>query len=169
MEKRFYKATVNLKQLKKRSAAAKTQWIFLERCFYNKILPKSFRAKPPINTSKAWNATFLHNLNMVKTARDDAKYRYHQLRKSITTVERFLTNRLSEKDYLLIGRITEKSREHFSWRTETVWKINLKVCQRKNSHIFKKSIWSHLFLILLKINCQNHTKRFSILVPNLYL
>ena len=152
-----YKATTNLKQLKKRSAAAKTQWIFLERCFYNKILPKSFRTKPPINTSKAWNATFLHNLNMVRTARDDAKYRYHQLRKSVTTVERFLSNRLSEKDYQLIDRITEKSREHFFLKNRDRLKDKFEsLSRKKQSHIQNKHLKPSVLNLVKKQLPESH-------------
>ena len=106
------KAANQLKTLRKRSAIAKSQWIFLARCHFNKVLPKSFRSRPVINTHKGRNATFLHNLNMLRIARDDAKFRYHKFLKLALNYKQFLSTKLTEQDFRKIDLVTEKSCEH---------------------------------------------------------
>jgi len=50
-----YKDTIILQQTKIKASSAKNQLIFLERCIKNNVLPKSFRLKPPMKSTKGIN------------------------------------------------------------------------------------------------------------------
>ena len=47
-----YNTIAKLQQLKVRSAVAKNQWIFLQRCIHHNIPPMSLRSRPTINTQQ---------------------------------------------------------------------------------------------------------------------
>ena len=48
-----HKKTLLLKQAKKDVAKTKNQFIFLQRCVKNKLIPKSLRIKSPVNTFRS--------------------------------------------------------------------------------------------------------------------
>ena len=72
-----YNTIAKLQQLKVRSAVAKNQWIFLQRCIHHNILPISLRSRPTINTQKGRNVTQTYNRAMLIIAKNEARDRYN--------------------------------------------------------------------------------------------
>ena len=77
-----YKHTVDLQKMKVKASIAKNQPVFLERCFKNNILPKSFRLKPPIKSIKCYNIMKGCSNKLVVVAQNNARQRmYFSLKK----------------------------------------------------------------------------------------
>ena len=107
-----YRNVCNLQKLKQKSAITKNQWIFMQRCLSNNVLPKSFKTRPTLNTRKGWNITKNYNYAMLNAAKNESRNKYHQLLKKIKTLENDLQLVLTNEDFEKATQITEKSREN---------------------------------------------------------
>lgn len=107
----IYKKTTKLQRLNQQAASAKNRWIFLTRCVVHHVIPKSFRTRPVLRTTKARNVTNSYDLHILKIARDEAKLRYHVLLHNIQQLTDVLRNDLAVADFEVVQRITETSRE----------------------------------------------------------
>ena len=110
--KEAYKLTTKLQELKKRSAVSKNQWIFLEKCIHHNVIPRSFRTRPVIDSSKGRGITNAYNKHMVLIAKNEVKTKYHRLLSSISSTSTTIKNIVSDEDHQRIVEMTEKSREH---------------------------------------------------------
>ena len=110
--KELYKQTSLLQQMKIKNAVAKNQVIFLQRCIYHNITPKSFRLKTPIKSKKAFNIMNVYKKKLIVIAKNNAKDRMHNAALKVNERCQILKAKLSEEHYLLIQSVTEKSREN---------------------------------------------------------
>ena len=94
--------------MKIKNAVAKNQMIFLQRCIYHNITPKSFQLKTPIKSRKAFNIMYVYN----RIAKNNAKKRMDNAALKINELCQTLKAKASEEHYLLIQSATEKSREN---------------------------------------------------------
>ena len=94
-----YKLSSKLQKLKKQAASAKNRWIFMSRCYYNKVLPKTFRSRPLVMSRKAINVTRSYNFDMLRIATNDAKQRYHYILKEMKQLSDRLKNKLSRDHF----------------------------------------------------------------------
>ena len=106
-----YKHAVDLQKMKVKASVAKNQLIFLERCIKNNILPKSFRLKSPIKSTKGYNIMIYCSKKLVALAKNNAKQRIYSSLKKVEEIKLYLKNILSEEHYILIQNVTDNSRE----------------------------------------------------------
>ena len=147
------KLTKQLQNKKNQSASAKCRWIFLTKCIANHILPKSFRTRPVINTTKGKNINKSYNIQMLKLARNDAKQRYHVLLHEIQVITQKLQNELSTEDYNTVQRITEVSREYTFVKVSNQLKQKF---QQLSSHLPYQQTKKQLVKSAV-LNLTNHT------------
>ena len=107
-----YKQTQHLQRLKEKAAITKNQWIFLERCLFHHIVPKSLKNRPTLNTRKGYNITQVYNQRMLVATKNHAKQKYHKLLKEISTLTGDLHVVLDDSDFNTLIRITDRSREN---------------------------------------------------------
>ena len=98
--------------MKIKNAVAKNQMIFLQRCIYHNITPKSFRLKTPTKSKKAFNIMNVHKKKLIVIAKNNAKGRMHNAALKVNELCQALKAKLSEEHYLLIQSLTEKLREN---------------------------------------------------------
>ena len=125
-----------LEQIKIKNAVAKNQMIFLQRCVYHNIISKPFRLKTPIKSKKAFNIMSVYKKKLIVIVKNNAKERLHNAALKINELCQTLNATVSEKHYLLIQYVTEKSRENeFIKMTEhlNVHSMNLRQHQVKES------------------------------------
>ena len=102
-----YKNISNLQKLKQKSAVTKNQWIFMQRCLSNDILPKSFKTRPTLNTRKGLNITRKYNFMMLNAAKNESRNKYHRLLKEIKSLETDLQLVLNNEHFEEASQITE--------------------------------------------------------------
>ena len=115
-----YKATKELQQLNHKNATAKTQMVFLYKCIANNVIPPSFKLKPPLQTTKAYNIAKEFSRKMLIHAKNEAKKRLIDSKFKINNLITYLESKLSKNDYENIIKITdntkstqyEKSKKH---------------------------------------------------------
>ena len=71
-----HEKTIQLKEAKKTVAKTKNQFIFLQKCVKNKLIPKSLRIKCPARTARTAQLTSKYRLDLVIAVKNDAKHRY---------------------------------------------------------------------------------------------
>ena len=98
--------------MKIKNAVAKNQMIFLQRCIYHNITPKSFQLKTPIKSRKAFNIMNVYKKKLIVIAKNNAKKRMDNAALKINELCQTLKAKASEEHYLLIQSATEKSREN---------------------------------------------------------
>ena len=122
----FYNNITKLQKLKQRSANAKNQWIFMQRCLTTGILLKSFKTSPTLNTKRGWNITRSYNRMMLNAAKNDCKDKYHRLLKDIKNLQSDLQFVLDNEHFEKACQITEKSRESTFVKNKNLWKPSIK-------------------------------------------
>ena len=110
--KELCKQTSLLQQRKIKNAVARNQMIFLQRCIYYNITPKSFRLKTPIKSKKAFNIMNVYKKKLIVIAENNAKERMHNAALKVNELCQTFKAKVSEEHYLLIQSVTEKSREN---------------------------------------------------------
>ena len=167
-----YSYVNKLQQLYIKSATAKNQWIFLERCICHDILPKSFATRPTINTHKARNITNAYNKSILVAARTEAKERYHGYLQNIKSIRSHLIEKLSPEHFNIVDNVTEKSREStfLKKRTQLQEKFSL-LHKRKNNHQVnvdqrrQSTTVKSAVLNLAKVSLSNHQEDLLNLGP----
>ena len=70
------KKTIELKEAKKNLAKTKNQFIFLQRCFKNRLIPKSLRIKSPISGRRTNSIVEKYRMELLLSLKNMAKHRY---------------------------------------------------------------------------------------------
>ncbi len=105
------KKTVELKEAKKNVAKKKNQFIFLQRCIKNKLIPKSLRIKSPVNNAKTKKIMEKYRFELLISTKNSAKHRYFNSNNQVRALQDELRMVLSSEDMEKIETVTEKSRE----------------------------------------------------------
>ena len=100
--KELYKKTTLLQQMKIKNALAKNQMIFLQRCIYHNITPKSFRLKAPIKSRKDFNIMNVYKKKLIIIPKNNAKERMHKAALKVNELCQTLKAKVSEERCLLI-------------------------------------------------------------------
>ena len=95
-----------------KECGCKNQMIFLQRCIYHNITPKSFQLKTPSKSRKLFNIMNVYKKKLIVIAKSNAKERMHNAALKVNKLCQTLKAKVSEKHYLLIQSVTEKSREN---------------------------------------------------------
>ena len=98
--------------MKIKNAIAKNQVIFLQRCIYHNITPKSFQLKTTIKSKKDFNIMNKYKKKLIVKAKNKATERMHNAALKVNILCQFLKAKVSEEHYLLIQFVREKSREN---------------------------------------------------------
>ena len=106
---RTYKLTSRLKHLKIQLATAKNRTLFLERCVFHKLIPKSFKNRCPIKSRRAIQLTRNYEFAILRETLTQARRKMHQTKKEIDKLDCDLHLKLSENLYETVNRITEGS------------------------------------------------------------
>ena len=106
------KKTIKLQEYVIKSATAKNQWIFLERCLSHKIIPRSFRIKSPIKNKRSQRITDRFREKLLWIAKSEAKGRYYASCSKVRDIISYIKNILSKEDFEKILAIIEKTREN---------------------------------------------------------
>ena len=106
-----YQTTLNLKEMKKNMAKSKNQFIFLQRCVKNKIIPKSLRINCDIRNRKRRDIVHRFRFELLIATKNDAKHRFFNFVRIVKGLVYDLSQILSEEDMVAVNNITEKSRE----------------------------------------------------------
>ena len=106
---RTYKLTSRLKRLKIQLATAKNQTVFLERCVYHRLIPKSFKNRCPIKSRRAIRLTRNYQFAILRETLTQARRKLNQTKKEIDRLDCDLHLKLSEDLYETVNRITEGS------------------------------------------------------------
>ena len=162
-----YKHAVDLQKMKVKASIAKNQLIFLERCFKNNILPKSFRLKPLIKSIKGYNIMKDCSKKLVVLAKNNAKQRMYSSLKKVAEIKFYLKNILSEEHYILIQNVTDNSREKefLKKKKQLIDKYNSllnKYSQRSN---YKTSLIKTVILNLTNEEIPKHYEYLLNLAP----
>ena len=112
------KKTVTLKEVKKNTAKAKNQVIFLQRCVKHKIIPKSLRIRCPIRSDRSKEITRRYRFELLLSVKNDAKRRYFKYARETKEIEEELRLVLSNEDMASVTNVTEKSREEMFVRSK---------------------------------------------------
>ena len=107
----IYKKTTQLQEIQCKTATAKNQLIFLNRCIHHNIIPKFLKIKSPVATKRVKNITITHRKKLLVATKNDTKERYFKHLKSASKLHETLRNDLSEEHFEVVKRITESSRE----------------------------------------------------------
>ena len=70
------KKTLELKEAKKNVAKTKNQFIFLQRCVKNRLIPKSLRIKSPISGRRTNGIVEKYRMELLLSLKNTAKHRY---------------------------------------------------------------------------------------------
>ena len=108
----IYNSTTKLQELKRKSSIAKNQWIFMDRCLFHDVIPKSFRTRPTLNTRKGWNIARTYNRQMLTATRNATREKYNKLLNKISTLSEVLQTSLSDSDYKDLDVMTNKTKEN---------------------------------------------------------
>jgi len=103
--------TVKLKELKKNVAKTKNQFIFLQRCVKNKLIPKSLRIKCPVNNKRNKRIVEKYRFELLISTKNDAKHRFFNSLKEVKNIQDDLRLVLNNEDMIIVENVTEKSRE----------------------------------------------------------
>ena len=106
---RVYKSSSRLKRLKIQLANAKNRTLFLERCIFHKIIPKSFKNRCPIKSRRAFRLTYNYQLAILRETLTLARRKINITKKEIDKLDCNLHLILSEELYNTVNRITEDS------------------------------------------------------------
>ena len=105
------KKTNQLKEAKKTIAKTKNQFIFLQRCVKNKLIPKSLRIKSPINSSRSKEIVEKYRFELLLSLKNTAKHRYFSSAARVKALQEELRLLLSKEDLEKIEAASEKARE----------------------------------------------------------
>ena len=83
----IYQETLKLKEAKKNVAKTKNQYIFLQKCVKNKLIPKSFNDKCPIPSKCAIKATDKYRFEILQAAKNDAKHRFFKYMQNAKNIQ----------------------------------------------------------------------------------
>ena len=108
----IYNSTTKLQELKRKSSIAKNQWIFMDRCLFHDVIPKSFRTRPTLNTRKGWNIARTYNRQMLTATRNATREKYNKLLNKISTLSEVLQTSLTDSDYKDLDVMTNKTKEN---------------------------------------------------------
>ena len=128
-----HKKTLNLKEAKKDVAKTKNQFIFLQRCIKNKLIPKSLRIKCPVRSSRTTIVTEKYRFDLLIATKNDAKNRFFRCMQVAKAIQDELSLILSTEDMNTIRNVTEKSRESMFLRSRErlVKKFNILLESKK--------------------------------------
>ena len=136
--KELYKQTSLLQHMKIKNPVAKNQMIFLQRCIYHYVIPKSFRLKTPVKSKKAFNIMNEYKKKLHVIAKNNAKERMFNAALKVNELCQNLKAKVSEEHYLLIQFATEKSRENeiVKKKEHLIYKLNKlqSTSSKRNNH-----------------------------------
>ena len=115
-----YNSTKELQQLKRKSAITKNRWIFLNRCLFHHIVPKSFKTRSTLNTRKGWNITKQYIRQIMIAIRNSEKEKYIKFLRKISVVESGLRKAMRQPDFDDLAQITNKSKSRLLSRNANV-------------------------------------------------
>ena len=113
-----HKKTLLLKEAKKDVAKTKNQFIFLQRCVKNKLIPKSLRIKAPVNNSRSKKIVERYRFELLLSLKNSAKHRFFKCVQTVKTLLEDLRSVLSNEDMSTVESATEKSREMMFLRSK---------------------------------------------------
>ena len=153
-----YKHAVDLQKMKVKASVAKNQLIFLERCIKNNILPKSFRLKSPIKSTKGYNIMIYCSKKLVVLAKNNAKQRMYSSLKKVEEIKLYLKKILSEEHYILIQNVTDNSREKkfFKKKKQIIDKYNSLLDKYSQHSNYKTSLIKQAILNLTNEEIPKH-------------
>ncbi len=105
------KKTIQLKEAKKNVAKTKNQFIFLQRCVKNKLIPKSLRIKSPVNNRRNKEIMEKYRMELLLSLKNTAKHRYFSCAAKVEALQEDLRLLLSREDMEKIEAVSEKARE----------------------------------------------------------
>ena len=118
-----YSHILKLQKTQVGAAIKKNQWIFMQKCLSNNILPKSFRTRPHLNTRKGRNITHDYNKRMLNATKNECYNKYHVLLRHIRQLQDTLRQKLNVDDFDKACEITEKSRESAYIKKQSALKL----------------------------------------------
>ena len=108
---RIYKDTTKLQDTLCKTASAKNQSIFLNRCIHYRLTPKFLQIKCPLKSKRALNITIEYKQKLLISTRNDSKERYFNAVKKANQLRTSLKEKLSEEHFRIVEKVTESSRE----------------------------------------------------------
>ena len=112
-----YKRTVQLKETKKNVAKTKNQFIFLQKCVKNKLIPKSLRIRSPNRSNRGKEVAKKFRFELLLATKNDAKHRFFSTTKEANRIEEDLVSELDFADMEIVRRVTEEARESMFLRS----------------------------------------------------
>ena len=126
-----YKRTVQLKETKKNIAKTKNQFIFLQKCVKNKLIPKSLRIRCPIRSNRGKEVTKKYRFELLLATKNDAKHRFFSTIKEADQIEEDLVSKLDFADMEIIRKVTEEARESMFLRSRERLQKKFKILEEE--------------------------------------